>query len=150
LLGCVFAGQQSVVALVHDPLGVDAGADQQSARRIVIVAKPCRTRSARTQAMNRATLIGGEPIWSLSTAQTENLADAGLPPQQRFTPWSGGQYIRGAQKLRMQLADQRRQQHHIAESAEAHNERPRRLLIGYRRHGRLTAGRRGRLMRGYI
>ena len=138
LLGGVFAGHQGMVLYVDDVLIRNSRARQQRPRRLVTVAVPGRARTAGPQTSHDAPLVRAEPIRRLAAADAQDLTHTRLPAKQRFAPGTRGHDIDGRLKLRMQNANQRGQQHHVAEGAAAHcqgSRRPHKLseLGKYRR-----------------
>ena len=98
---------------------------EQGPRRIVAVAEPGGTGAARAQ-------VGAPPAAGPTLSQygvlrlrtRPYLPHSRLPAQQRLAPRTRGHDIHGGLKPRVQYADQRGQQHHVAEGAAPHYQGP--------------------------
>ncbi len=119
----MLSGQQGVILDVDDELLRNAGAGEHRPRRVVGVTKPGGPHSARSKVVHHAALVRRQPVGRLAAAHAPDLADAGLPAQQWLAPRPRGHDIHRTAEARVQRANERSEQYHIAEGAAAHDER---------------------------
>ena len=120
----VLARQQRVIMDVDDALRRDAGARQQVQARIATITEPRRHAALQAQPAHQLPLIGRQQVGRLAAADGVDHANPRLAAQQRHAPGAGSHDINRTAPHCMQLADQCRQQDHVAERTKAHDQRP--------------------------
>ena len=131
LLGRVLARLERMILHVDDVVVRDAGALEHRPCRLVGVAEPRGSGTARAQTAHHALLIGRQPIRRLAAAHAEDLSHARLPFEQRLAPRPRGHDVDGLTEARVQRANQRGDQHHVAERAASDDERSRAGAAGF-------------------
>ena len=120
-VGDAFIERPVEEARVTDVLARDTAAFEQGKSQLP-VAVPRGTCRALPQPRHQALLVAAQEVGRAAAADDEQTAEPGLALQQGLRPGSGGDHIHRFAEALMKVAQQDRQQHHVAECAKAHHQ----------------------------
>src|SRR3569833_1219718 len=112
-----------VCVRITDVVIRDAATSQQRPP-LTAIAEPCWPAAALPQPADEPLLLQAEPVGRAAAADHVELADSTFPLEQRRGPRPRGNNIDRLAEAQMELPQKDREQHDVAESPTAHDQRP--------------------------